>query len=166
MQERVVLADPLTGPLPPQHLESGRGVAGREEQGQVTALPAALQEGARADLKQLPRIGHALLPGLGHRLARGLLVGELVLLPQRDEQLALAAEVVVEAADAGSAPLHDVGDARRGEAALGEHLPGRVEQRTLRLRGAAPLPGATGRAVPRRSGHGPPLDRHAGSLRG
>src|SRR4249920_1526331 len=147
VQQRVVLADPFPASLAPQHLEPGRRVAGGEQKRQVATLPAALQEGTRPGLEQLPGIGHALLPDAGHRLARGLLVRELVLLPERDEQLALPAEVMVEAADAGPGPLHDVGDARLGEASLGEYLPGRVQQRALRLRGAAPLPGAAGGAV-------------------
>src|SRR6202012_1088644 len=136
--QRVVLADPFPAATALHHLEPGWAVAGGEQQGQVAALPAALKEGARPGLEELPPVGHALLPGLGHGPARGLLVRLLVLLPQRDEQLALPAEVVVQAAHAGPGLVHDVGDARLGEAARGEDLPGRIEQAALRLRGAAP----------------------------
>jgi hypothetical protein len=52
-----------------------------------------------------------------------------MLLPEGNEQLALAAEVVIEAANAGSGPLHDVRDARVGETTLRENLPRRVKQR-------------------------------------
>src|SRR5262249_21355340 len=63
-------------------------------------------------------------------------------LPQGDEQLALAAEVVIQAAHAGPGPLDHIGDARTGEALLGEHFAGGVEERTLRFRGTRPLPRA------------------------
>ena len=141
-QQRVVLADPLVAAVPLHHLEAGRAVAGDEQQRQVAALPASLQERAGARGEQLAGSVTPVLPGLGHRLARGLLVGEVVLLPEGQEQLALAAEVVVQAADAGAGALDDVGDAGLGEAARGEDLPGGVEQRALRLRGASPLPRA------------------------
>ena len=92
--------------------------------------------------EQLERVGHARPAWPGDGRARRLLVGSLVLLPERDEQLALAAEVVVQAAHARPGPLDHVGDAGLGEALLGEDLAGGVEQRPLRLRGASPLPGA------------------------
>src|SRR3984885_15245156 len=144
VQQGVVLADPFVTALPLHHLEPGRAVAGQEQQGKVAALPAALQEGAGPGGASLPGGGDASLPGFAARLARGLLVSQLGLLPQGDEQLALAAEVVVQAADAGTGPLDDVGDAGVGEPARGENLPGGAEERALRVRGAPPLPSPAG----------------------
>src|SRR5690606_14779283 len=66
----------------------------------------------------------------------------LMLLPQREEQLALPPEVVVEAAHAGARPGHDVRDAGLGEALLAEDLAGLAQHVLPRLGGAAPLPGA------------------------
>src|SRR6266702_2245662 len=69
----------------------------------------------------------------------------LVLLPQGQEELALAAEVVVQAAHARVGPLDHVGNAGTGETLLGEDRAGRVQQRALGLLGPPPLPGPAGR---------------------
>jgi hypothetical protein len=61
-QQRVVLADPLTAPAAPHHVESGRCVTGAEQQGEVTSLPATVQKGACYRLEQLARVGDALVP--------------------------------------------------------------------------------------------------------
>jgi hypothetical protein len=63
-------------------------------------LPAALEVGAGARREQLERVGHACPLGRRDGTGRGFLLCLLVLLPQRDIQLALTAEVVVQAANA------------------------------------------------------------------
>src|SRR5262249_23773727 len=139
-EQRVVLGYPLAAAAALEHLEAGRPAPGEEQQGQVAPLPAALEEGPRARAEQLGGVGHAGPPGLRPRLAGRLLLDLLVLLPQREEQLALAAEMVVEAAHAGPGPLDQVGDAGLVEPLLGEHRAGGIEQGPLSLRGAPPLP--------------------------
>jgi hypothetical protein len=53
-----------------------------------------------------------------------------MLLPERDEQLALAAEMVVQAAHAGVRPPDHLGDAGVGEPLLDEDRAGGVDMRT------------------------------------
>jgi len=81
-------------------LESRRSVTGDEQQRQVPAQPASGQERARPDREQRGRVGLAALPRQRDRFAGRLLVGKLMLLPQGKEQLALAAKMVIQAADA------------------------------------------------------------------
>ena len=57
----------------------------------------------------------------------GLLVVQF--LEQREIQVGLAGEMVVEAAHAGARPVHDAGHAGLGVALGREHMPGRREQR-------------------------------------
>src|SRR5215472_7291403 len=140
-QQRVVLPDPLVLPAAPHELESGRAIARDEQHRQVPALPAALEEGTRADAEQGRRVVLAVLARLRDGAARRLLVRLLVLLPQGEEELALAAEVVVQAADARACPLDHVRDAGVGEPLLSEHVAGGVEQGPLGLLGTPPLPG-------------------------
>src|SRR5271166_5102306 len=145
-EQRVVLADPLATAPPLHHLEARRAVPDVKQHRQVPALPAALEEGPCAGREQLERIGHAGLPRPRNRLARGRLLGLLMILPERDEKLALAAEMVIQAADAGPGALDYIGDAGIGETLLGEHLAGGIEQCPLCLRRPGPLPG-TGRGL-------------------
>src|ERR1022692_1779605 len=147
-EQRIVLADPGVPAAPPLGGESGRAVTGDKQHRQVPAMPAALKERARADREQRRRIGHSRLAGCGYCLARCRLMGHLVFLPQGEKEFALAAEVVVEAAYARPGTLDHVRDAGIGETLLGEYLAGGVEQRTLRLRRAAPLPGSADRPAP------------------
>src|SRR5262249_24312098 len=129
-------------------------VARHEQHRQVAADPAALEKRPGADAEQRRRIRAARPARLGDRLARRALVRDLMLLPQREEQLALAAEVVVKAADASARPLDDVSAAGAGESLLSEDGAGRLEQRPLGLLGPAPLPGAD-------AGPGAQIIRHA-----
>src|SRR5215469_2210384 len=154
-QQCVILTDPLMPAAPLDELEAGWPVASEEQQRQVTTLPATFQEGTRADAEQLSSIGHAREPRCRDRLAGGLLVSCLMFLEQRDEDLALPAEVVIQAPDARSGAIHDVGDARVREALLGKELAGGVEQGALGLGGATPLPRAAERSASRWPGHLP-----------
>jgi hypothetical protein len=70
-----------------------------------------------------------------------------VILPERDEEFGLAAEVVVDAADAGSGLFDDVSDVGVGETLPGEDLAGRVQDLAPGLGGAAPLPTCRGLAL-------------------
>jgi len=87
-------------PLPLHELEARRPVARYEQHRQVAPDPAALEKCPGADAEQRRRIRDARPASLGDRVACRALVRDLMLLPQRQEQLALPAEVVVEAADA------------------------------------------------------------------
>src|SRR5215472_7632268 len=156
-QQRVILADPLMSAAALDELEAGWPIASEEKQRQVTTLPAAFQEGACTGAEQLSSIGYPCEPRGCYCLAGGLLMSCLMLLEQCDEDFAFPAEVVIQAPDARSGALHDVGDARVGEALLGEDLAGSVEQRALRLGGAAPLPRAAECSASRWPGHLPSL---------
>ena len=106
----------------------GRAAAGEEQPGQVPLTPAAVQVGPRAGHEQGHRVR---LTGRGrgpHGRDDPRLLALLVVLEQREVELGLAAEVVVEAADAGTGPTDDIGDAGIAEAGGGEDLAGRGEQ--------------------------------------
>src|SRR5215472_13011823 len=144
-QQGIVLGDPLTPALAPHDLETRGAVARQEQQREVSPQPATLQVRPRAHREQLGGVVDSGPLGGGDRFARGLLERLLVLLPEGQEQLALPAEMVVQAADARPGPLDHVGDAGLRKALLDEHLARGVQERALGLRGTPPLPGTAGR---------------------
>src|SRR5689334_18805323 len=74
------------------------------------------------------------------RWGRRLLMRRLMVLVQSQEQLGLAPEVVVEAADAGAGTGDHLGDAGLGEAVLAEDLASRLQHGLTRLSRTTPLP--------------------------
>src|SRR5258708_34722392 len=117
--------------------------------------------GRRARRKELGRATDPGLPARQDGRTRGLLVALLMPLPEGKEQLALPAEMVIQAADARPGPLDYIGNARLGEPLPGENVTSRIQQRALGLRGAPPLPGTVPRLPRLRLGHrlvSPPLD--------
>jgi len=121
-----------------EQFEAGRAAAGQEQLGQFAFGPAALQVGAGAGDEQPHRVGLAAGEGQPERPGGPMSLARLVVVVERDVQIGLAAEMVIEAADAGPRLPDDVHHVRVRVAGGREDLPGRGQQRGS---GAAHLPG-------------------------
>ena len=145
VEQRGVDPHPLAVAAPRDQLEPGRATAVEEHPRQLALLPATPQVGGRTNQEQLQRVGFALQPGRADRLGGPMLLARLVVVEERQVEVGLAAEVVVEAADAGARLRHDVGDVGVCEAAGREHIarcrkqgcPGRL---SATARSVAPRP--------------------------
>jgi hypothetical protein len=124
--------------IAPGDLESGRGVAGHQHPGRTPVFPHRVEIRLYVQLECAS--GLDLIAGLFQRRLDATVDGLCHPFKDRLEQLPLAAEVVINAADAGAGAGHHVGHRRGGEAPRAEHLGSRVQDPPLRFTGLGPAP--------------------------
>ena len=122
VEQRGVHPYPLAIAAARDQLEAGRPAAVEEHPGQLALLPAPAEVRGRADKEQLQRVDLPAQPRHPNRLCGPMLLAGLVVVEQREVEIGLAAEVVIETADTRAGPGHDVGDVRVGEPARRERV--------------------------------------------
>ncbi len=148
-EELRVPGDPVGHLLLRDILEPGWPVTPREQPGQVPVVDAGVQVSPRSGQEQLHGVGHPGVAGLAHGPAGPVGLVAVQLIEQGEVELGLPGVVVVEAADAGAGPGHDVRHPGLGVALADENLAGRRQETAAG--GRAPL-GGTGAAGVARPG--------------
>src|ERR1700751_2843817 len=135
--------DPLAIATARDQLEPRWAAAGEEQPGQLALFPATSEVGRRARDEQLDRIVQlAVAARRPDRRGGAFFLARLVVLEQREVEVGLAAEVVVETADARAGTSDDLGNVGVGNPGLGDHIAsGRQEPGAGGLRPTRRAPG-------------------------